>query len=122
MLTNQTGKVMGFVAVVWGIVCAVSRLSIAVPTLCCIWLNEADHGGMPQLRRRTGEPTDSWRPGSSSHVRPPSTLTRRAVLIWCRPGLGLMTPLWWTLEEQPVRHLTWYCFNGVAGIIGGLVS
>ncbi|RSH89720.1 hypothetical protein EHS25_001705 [Saitozyma podzolica] len=38
------------------------------------------------------------------------------------PGLGLMTPLWWTLPEQPVRHLTWYCFNGVASIIGDLVS
>ncbi|WRT69127.1 uncharacterized protein IL334_006111 [Kwoniella shivajii] len=38
------------------------------------------------------------------------------------PGLGLMTPLWWKLDEIPVRHLTWYSFNGFAGIIGGLVS
>ncbi|KAJ7204233.1 major facilitator superfamily domain-containing protein [Mycena rebaudengoi] len=28
------------------------------------------------------------------------------------PGLGLMTPFWWTLNEQP------YCFNGFAGIFG----
>ncbi|WVW79423.1 hypothetical protein I302_101392 [Kwoniella bestiolae CBS 10118] len=38
------------------------------------------------------------------------------------PGLGLMTPLWWKLDEIPVRHLTWYSFNGWAGIIGGLVA
>ena len=38
------------------------------------------------------------------------------------PGLGLMTPLWWTLREQPSRHLSWYCFNGVASIIGNLTS
>ncbi|KAF9036441.1 MFS general substrate transporter [Hymenopellis radicata] len=29
------------------------------------------------------------------------------------PGLGLMTPFWWRIREQP------YCFNGVAGIVGG---
>ncbi|KAJ6548663.1 MFS general substrate transporter [Mycena capillaripes] len=38
------------------------------------------------------------------------------------PGLGLMTPFWWTLEEQSLRHLTWYCFNGVAGIFGDFLS
>ncbi|WWD21335.1 hypothetical protein CI109_105819 [Kwoniella shandongensis] len=38
------------------------------------------------------------------------------------PGLGLMTPMWWKLDEQPVRHLTWYCFNGVASILGSLIS
>lgn len=38
------------------------------------------------------------------------------------PGLGLMTPVWWRLHEQPIRHLTWYCQNGVASIIGSLVS
>ncbi|KAK7691754.1 hypothetical protein QCA50_005155 [Cerrena zonata] len=38
------------------------------------------------------------------------------------PGLGLMTPFWWTLQEQPVRHLSWYCFNGVAGIVGDFLS
>ncbi|CAD6574935.1 MAG: hypothetical protein TREMPRED_001252 [Tremellales sp. Tagirdzhanova-0007] len=37
------------------------------------------------------------------------------------PGLGLMTPLWWTLNEQPIRHLSWYCWNGVASIVGDLV-
>ncbi|KAJ7648779.1 MFS general substrate transporter [Mycena polygramma] len=38
------------------------------------------------------------------------------------PGLGLMTPFWWRLDEQPVRHLTWYCFNGVAGIFGDFLA
>ncbi|KAJ6511684.1 MFS general substrate transporter [Mycena vulgaris] len=38
------------------------------------------------------------------------------------PGLGLMTPFWWKLDEQPVRHLTWYCFNGVAGIVGDFLA
>ncbi|KAJ7599234.1 MFS general substrate transporter [Mycena floridula] len=38
------------------------------------------------------------------------------------PGLGLMTPFWWNLREIPIRHLSWYCFNGVAGIIGGFLS
>ncbi|KAF7297521.1 MFS general substrate transporter [Mycena indigotica] len=38
------------------------------------------------------------------------------------PGLGLMTPLWWKLEETPVRHLTWYCFNGVASIVGDFLA
>jgi hypothetical protein len=33
-----------------------------------------------------------------------------------------MTPLWWKLNEIPVRHLTWYSFNGWAGIVGDLVS
>ncbi|KAJ7197771.1 major facilitator superfamily domain-containing protein, partial [Mycena pura] len=28
------------------------------------------------------------------------------------PGLGLMTPFWWKLDEQP------YCFNGVAATVG----
>ncbi|KAL1745032.1 major facilitator superfamily domain-containing protein [Schizophyllum fasciatum] len=32
------------------------------------------------------------------------------------PGLGLMTPFWWRLQEQP------YCFNGVAGIIGDFLA
>lgn len=39
-----------------------------------------------------------------------------------RPGLGLMTPFWYTLSETPVRHETWYSFNGVAGILGDLIS
>ncbi|ORY33062.1 major facilitator superfamily domain-containing protein [Naematelia encephala] len=43
-------------------------------------------------------------------------------IVSVTPGLGLMTPLWWTLQEQPIRHLTWYCFNGVASIIGSLVA
>ncbi|KAJ7358609.1 major facilitator superfamily domain-containing protein [Mycena albidolilacea] len=38
------------------------------------------------------------------------------------PGLGLMTPFWWKLNEQPVRHLTWYCFNGVASIFGDFLA
>ncbi|KAJ7885256.1 major facilitator superfamily domain-containing protein [Mycena olivaceomarginata] len=38
------------------------------------------------------------------------------------PGLGLMTPFWWRLDEQPVRHLTWYCFNGVASIFGDFLA
>ncbi|KAJ7097131.1 major facilitator superfamily domain-containing protein [Mycena belliarum] len=38
------------------------------------------------------------------------------------PGLGLMTPFWWRLDEQPVRHLTWYSFNGVAGIAGDFLA
>ncbi|VDC05871.1 unnamed protein product [Peniophora sp. CBMAI 1063] len=38
------------------------------------------------------------------------------------PGLGLMTPFWWRLNEQPLRHLSWYCFNGVGGIIGDLLA
>ncbi|THU89913.1 MFS general substrate transporter [Dendrothele bispora CBS 962.96] len=38
------------------------------------------------------------------------------------PGLGLMTPFWWKLHEQPIRQMTWYCFNGVAGIIGGFLA
>ncbi|KAJ7669671.1 major facilitator superfamily domain-containing protein [Mycena rosella] len=32
------------------------------------------------------------------------------------PGLGLMTPFWWKLDEQP------YCFNGVAGIVGDFLA
>ncbi|KAF9036440.1 MFS general substrate transporter [Hymenopellis radicata] len=32
------------------------------------------------------------------------------------PGLGLMTPFWWRIREQP------YCFNGVAGIVGGFLA
>ncbi|TRM69115.1 major facilitator superfamily domain-containing protein [Schizophyllum amplum] len=32
------------------------------------------------------------------------------------PGLGLMTPFWWRLQEQP------YCFNGVAGIVGDFLA
>ncbi|KAF8193860.1 MFS general substrate transporter [Mycena galopus ATCC 62051] len=38
------------------------------------------------------------------------------------PGLFLMTPFWWRLDEQPVRHLTWYCFNGVSSIFGDLLA
>ncbi|KAH8925192.1 MFS general substrate transporter [Atractiella rhizophila] len=38
------------------------------------------------------------------------------------PGLSLLTPMWWTLQEIPVRQLTWYAQNGVAGIIGGFLA
>ncbi|KZV60865.1 MFS general substrate transporter [Peniophora sp. CONT] len=47
------------------------------------------------------------------------------VFLWgivVMPGLGLMTPFWWRLNEQPLRHLSWYCFNGVGGIIGDLLA
>ncbi|KAJ7673332.1 MFS general substrate transporter [Mycena polygramma] len=36
--------------------------------------------------------------------------------FWVSPGLGLMTPFWWILDEQP------YCFNGVAGIFGDFLA
>ncbi|KAJ7181206.1 major facilitator superfamily domain-containing protein [Mycena filopes] len=32
------------------------------------------------------------------------------------PGLGLMTPFWWRLDEQP------YCFNGVAATVGDFLA
>jgi len=38
------------------------------------------------------------------------------------PGLGLMTPFWWRLEEQPVRHLSWYCSIGIASLIGDILA
>ncbi|WVQ81140.1 hypothetical protein IAT38_003262 [Cryptococcus sp. DSM 104549] len=82
----STGKVMGAVAFIWGIVCAC--------TAAC-------HNFAGGLLNR---------------------IILGALEAVVTPGLGLMTPMWWTLEEQPVRHLTWYCFNGVAGIIGSLVS
>ncbi|KAK8844009.1 hypothetical protein IAR55_006802 [Kwoniella newhampshirensis] len=81
-----TGKVMGSIVFLWGIVCAC--------TAAC-------HNFAGGLINR--------------------------IILGCleaavTPGLGLMTPMWWKLEEQPVRHLTWYCFNGVASIIGSLIS
>ncbi|WWC98037.1 hypothetical protein V866_004926 [Kwoniella sp. B9012] len=82
----NTGRVMGSICFVWGIICAC--------TAAC-------HNFAGVLINR--------------------------LLLGCleaavTPGLGLMTPLWWKLDEIPVRHLTWYSFNGWAGIIGGLVS
>ncbi|KAJ7131167.1 MFS general substrate transporter [Mycena epipterygia] len=56
------------------------------------------------------------------------TMANRFILGGCsylmlgRPGLGLMTPFWWRLDEQPVRHLTWYSFNGVSGILGDFMA
>ena len=38
------------------------------------------------------------------------------------PGLGLMTPVWWTLSEQPVRLMTWYSMNGWFGMVGSFIS
>ncbi|KAJ7633841.1 hypothetical protein DFH06DRAFT_1336924 [Mycena polygramma] len=50
------------------------------------------------------------------------TMINHFILGMLVPGLGLMTPFWWILDEQPVRHLTWYCFNGVAGIFGDFLA
>lgn len=38
------------------------------------------------------------------------------------PGLGLMTPMWYTLSETPVRHESWYSFNGVGSTVGDLIA
>ena len=51
----------------------------------------------------------------STHLVPVPALT-------LSPGLGLMTPFWYTLSETPIRHETWYSFNGVGGIIGDLIA
>lgn len=56
----------------------------------------------------------------------PGALANRIILGMLEaavtPGLGLMTPFWWRLQEQPVRHLSWYCFNGVGSIVGDFLS
>ncbi|KAK5700480.1 hypothetical protein LTR97_004997 [Elasticomyces elasticus] len=38
------------------------------------------------------------------------------------PGFVLVLSSWWTQAEQPIRLVTYYCMNGVAGIIGGLLG
>ena len=30
--------------------------------------------------------------------------------------------IWWRADEQPIRLVTYYCMNGVAGIFGGLLG
>ncbi|KAJ7073110.1 major facilitator superfamily domain-containing protein [Mycena amicta] len=56
----------------------------------------------------------------------PGTMANRFILglleACVTPGLGLMTPFWWKLDETPFRHLTWYCFNGVSGIVGDFLA
>lgn len=47
---------------------------------------------------------------------------RRADIKLISPGLGLMTPFWYTLQETPTRHEAWYSFNGVGGIAGDLIA
>ena len=33
-----------------------------------------------------------------------------------------MTPMWYTLSETPVRHESWYSFNGVGSTVGDLIA
>jgi hypothetical protein len=35
------------------------------------------------------------------------------------PGFVLMTGMWYTSEEQPLRLEGWYCTNGIATMFGG---
>ncbi|KAK5118704.1 hypothetical protein LTR85_007910 [Meristemomyces frigidus] len=38
------------------------------------------------------------------------------------PGFVLVMAMWYQQGEQPLRLVTYYCMNGVAGIIGGLLG
>lgn len=38
------------------------------------------------------------------------------------PGFVLVMSMWYQQAEQPLRLVTYYCMNGVAGIIGGLLG
>ncbi|OQE44584.1 hypothetical protein PENCOP_c002G08615 [Penicillium coprophilum] len=38
------------------------------------------------------------------------------------PGFVLMTGMWYTSEEQPLRLEAWYCTNGIATMFGGLIG
>ncbi|KAF7311323.1 MFS general substrate transporter [Mycena kentingensis (nom. inval.)] len=95
-----TGRVLGIVCFFWGIVVMdVSSVTLATLISCRSTAATRSFAGMLVNRLILG------------------------ILEACvTPGLGLMTPFWWKLTEQPVRHLTWYCFNGVAGIVGGFLA
>ncbi|CAJ2506795.1 Uu.00g079810.m01.CDS01 [Anthostomella pinea] len=38
------------------------------------------------------------------------------------PGFVLVLSMWYRQDEQPMRMVTYYCMNGVAGIFGGLLG
>ncbi|KAI1197393.1 MFS general substrate transporter [Nemania serpens] len=38
------------------------------------------------------------------------------------PGFVLCLSMWYRANEQPLRMVTYYCMNGVAGIVGGLLG
>lgn len=38
------------------------------------------------------------------------------------PGFAFITSQWYTVAEQGMRVNLWFCFNGVAQIVGGLVA
>ncbi|KAI1338196.1 MFS general substrate transporter [Xylariaceae sp. FL0016] len=38
------------------------------------------------------------------------------------PGFVLVLSMWWRHDEQPMRMVTYYCMNGIAGIFGGLLG
>lgn len=38
------------------------------------------------------------------------------------PGFVLVMSMWYKGDEQPLRLVTYYCMNGVAGIFGGLLG
>ncbi|KAI0378717.1 MFS general substrate transporter [Hypomontagnella monticulosa] len=38
------------------------------------------------------------------------------------PGFVLVLSMWWRQDEQPMRLTTYYCMNGFAGIVGGLLG
>lgn len=38
------------------------------------------------------------------------------------PGFVLVMAMWFQQAEQPIRLVTYYCMNGIAGIIGGLIG
>ncbi|ORX40258.1 major facilitator superfamily domain-containing protein [Kockovaella imperatae] len=82
----HTGKVLGALAFVWGIVCACMAVC---------------HNFSGALMTR---------------------IILGALECAVTPGLGLMTPIWWTLAEQPVRLMTWYSMNGWFDIVGSFIS
>ena len=38
------------------------------------------------------------------------------------PGFVLCLSMWYRADEQPLRMVSYYCMNGVAGIFGGLLG
>lgn len=38
------------------------------------------------------------------------------------PGLSVVVSMWYTRNEQPLRHAFWFLGNTFAGIVGGIAA
>lgn len=106
------GKFIGFTTLAWGI------LMITTPA-------STNFAGIASIRFLLGATEAIVNPGFVlvSAVSSPA----RGAYAKCYGDTNWyifrqVLAMWWKVEEQPMRLVTYYCMNGFAGIFGGLLG